>query len=63
MDFKTRVVGRGGVFAPLESVDYFGQVNVDPEAGTIMRPNEVDFYPDVSYSLVTGHRIRSLELV
>ncbi len=63
LDFKARVVGRGGVFAPLEAIDYFGEVKVDPEAGTIVWPNEVDFCPDVLYSLVTGQPIRSLELV
>ncbi len=63
VDFKSRVVGRGGVFTPLEAVDYFGQVKIDPEAGTIMWPNEVDFCPDVLYYLVTGRPILSLELV
>ncbi|MCX6028647.1 MAG: DUF2442 domain-containing protein [Chloroflexi bacterium] len=54
LDFRGRVVGRGGVFAPLEDVDFFRRVQVDPEAGTIIWPNEVDFCPDVLYSLVTG---------
>jgi len=60
MDFKERVVGRGGVFSPLEDITFFGQVKVDPEAGTIVFPNEVDFCPDVLYSLVTGKPIRVL---
>ena len=63
VDFKSRVVGRGGVFTPLAAVDYFGQVKIDPEAGTIMWPNEVDFCPDVLYYLATGRPILSLELV
>jgi len=54
LDFKSRIVGRGGVFAPLQDVHYFGLVRVDPEAGTITWPNEVDFCPDVLYSLVAG---------
>ena len=54
LDFKERVVGRGGVFAPLQDVDFFKQVRVDPEVGTIVWPNEVDFCQDVLYSLVTG---------
>jgi hypothetical protein len=63
VDFKSRVVGRGGVFTLLEAVDYFGQVKIDPEAGTIMWPNEVDFCPDILYYLATGRPILSLELV
>lgn len=61
LDFEHRVVGRGGVFRPLEDVSFFGQVKVDREAGTIVWPNEVDFCPDVLYSLVTGKPIRVLE--
>ena len=57
LDFKQRVVGRGGVFRPLEDIGFFQQVQVDPEAGTIVWPNEVDFCPDVLYSLVTGKAI------
>ncbi len=61
LDFKERVVGRGDVFRPLEDIGFFRQVKVDPEAGTIVWPNEVDFCPDVLYSLVTGKPIRALE--
>jgi hypothetical protein len=57
VDFRNRVVGRGGMFAPLESPDFFSQVRVDPEAGTIVWPNEVDLCPDVLYSLATGKDI------
>lgn len=62
LDLKERVVGRGGVFTPLEDISFFRQVKVDPEAGTIVWPNEVDFCPDVLYSLVTGRPIRVFEL-
>lgn len=58
IDLRERVVGRGGVFAPLQDVDFFSQVRVDPEAGTIIWPNDVDFCPDVLYSLVTGEPIQ-----
>jgi uncharacterized protein DUF2442 len=61
LDFRERVVGRGGVFRSLEDVDFFKQVKVDSEAGTIFWPNEVDLCPDVLYSLVTGKPIRALE--
>jgi hypothetical protein len=61
LDLKERVVGRGSVFTPLEDVGFFKQVKVDPQAGTIVWPNEVDFCPDVLYSLLTGRPIRALE--
>lgn len=61
LDFRQRIVGRGGVFRELEDVGFFERVQVDPEAGTIVWPNGVDFCPDVLYSLATGKPIRVLE--
>jgi hypothetical protein len=61
LDFRHRVIGRGGVFGPLEDVRFFKQVQVDPEAGTIVWPNGVDFCPDVLYGLATGRPIGVLE--
>lgn len=46
-----------GVFAPLQNQDYFVQVTVNPEIGTICWPNEADIDPDVLYSMVTGEPI------
>ncbi len=60
LDLRRRVVGRGGVFAPLESVDFFAKVTVDQEAGTLVWPNGVDFCPDVLYSEATGKPITEL---
>ena len=54
LDFKTKVVGRGGVFKALENLEFFRQVRVDPEVGTIVWPNDVDFDPDALYSEATG---------
>ena len=54
LDFRDRVVGRGGVFGPLEDVAFFKKVRVDSEIGTLVWPNEVDFCPDVLYSEATG---------
>ena len=54
MDFADRVVGRGGVFEPLEDVVFFARVSVDSEAGTLVWPNDVDLDPDVLYSEATG---------
>lgn len=58
VDFRERIVGRGGVFHPLEDVMFFQQVQVDHEAGTVVWPNGVDFCPDVLYSLAMGIPIR-----
>lgn len=60
LDFRRRVVGRGGVFGPLESVDFFRQVTVDSEAGTLVWPNGVDFCPDVLYAEATGRPLADL---
>jgi len=54
LDFRSKVVGRGGVFAPLEDIDFFRRVQVDKEAGTLIWPNGVDFCPDVLYTEATG---------
>jgi hypothetical protein len=54
VDLGSRVIGRGGVFAPLEDPDFFRRVQVDPDAGTLVWPNGVDFCPDVLYHEATG---------
>jgi hypothetical protein len=54
LDFRGSVVGQGGVFQPLEDIEYFRQVRVDPESGTIVWPNDADFCPDVLYHRATG---------
>ena len=63
VDFRERIVGRGGVFSPLADVEFFKLVQLDPEAGTIVWPNGVDFCPDVLYSLATGQPIQVLQPV
>src|ERR1039458_4955984 len=35
LDFRERIVGRGGVFRELEDVGFFKQVHVDTDGGTI----------------------------
>ena len=57
LDFKHKVLGRGGMFAPLEDIDFFSQVKVDFEIGTLVWPNDVDLDPDVLYSEATGRPI------
>lgn len=54
VDLRSEVLGRGGVFAPLEDTSYFARVSVDHDAGTITWPNGVDLDPDVLYSRATG---------
>lgn len=54
VDLATDIVGRGGVFKPLEDPRYFQAVAVDADAGTIVWPNGVDLDPDVLYHRVTG---------
>lgn len=63
VDFRNKVVGRGGVFKALEDLDFFRRVRVDPEAGTLIWPNDVDLDPDVLYSEVTGTPIPQIERV
>ena len=60
LDFRRRIQGRGGVFAPMESMEFFKQVAVDREAGTLVWPNGVDFCPDVLYAEATGKSIAEL---
>ena len=60
LDFRHRVVGRGGVFAPMESLEFFRQVTVDRESGTVFWPNGVDFCPDALYAEATGKVISEM---
>ncbi|MGH8606089.1 MAG: DUF2442 domain-containing protein [Gammaproteobacteria bacterium] len=46
-----------GVFAPLNDPEYFRQVRVEPELGTIVWPNGADVCPDVLYSYASGEPI------
>lgn len=53
----SEIVPFTGVFAPLQDKDFFAQVRVNPDIGTIYWPNEADLDPDVLYSLVSGKPI------
>lgn len=57
VDLRDWIVGRGGVFRPLESPEFFRQVRVNPEFGTIEWPNQVDLDPDVLYSRAVGKQL------
>lgn len=51
-----------GVFEKLKDEQYFRQVKVNPELGTIYWPNGADLDPDVLYSLVKGEPIPDLSI-
>jgi len=61
VDLTNRIVGRGGVFAPLENPEFFRQVALDNELGTIVWPNGVDFCPDLLYDRVRGKAVQRPE--
>ena len=63
LDLKDWIVDQGGVFEPLEDPDFFRQVRVNRELGTIQWPNDVDFCPDVLYSRVTGRPVPGAESI
>ena len=57
VDLSERIVGRGGVFKPLEDPAFFRQVRVNDELGTIVWPNDVDFCPDLLHGWATGEPV------
>lgn len=44
------VVDYGGVFEPLRDPSYFRRLRADPEAGTIVWPNQADIAPETLYA-------------
>jgi hypothetical protein len=46
-----------GVFEPLRDAEYFAQVRVDPEAGTIAWPDGLDMAPEPLYEQARAHSL------
>ena len=44
----------------MEKLEFFRQVTVDRESGTVFWPNGVDFCPDVLYAEATGKVISEM---
>ena len=54
VDLSGRILGRGGDFQALADPAFFHLVRVDPELGTIVWPNDVDFCPELLREWVTA---------
>lgn len=49
---------KGPVFEPLKNADFFNQVKVDQDSGTIIWPGEIDLDPDVLYQNSQPHILK-----
>jgi hypothetical protein len=59
VDFAPWIMGKGGIFAPLEDKAFLAQAAVNPNIGTVVWPNDVDFDPEVLYAHVTHRAVES----
>lgn len=50
VDLSERIeAAKGPMFQTLQDVEYFAEVSVDSELGTVVWPNVADFAPDVPH--------------
>lgn len=54
LDLRALIGTPRGVFLPFEDPEFFAQVRVNPDLGTIVWPNDVDLDPDVLYDRAHG---------
>jgi len=52
-----------GIFTSLQDLNYFQQVKVHPEWGTIYWENGADLNPDVLYSIITNQSIGTYQKI
>ncbi|MEI6445893.1 MAG: DUF2442 domain-containing protein [Nostocales cyanobacterium ELA583] len=52
-----------GIFTSLQDLNYFQQVKVHPEWGTIYWENGADLDPDVLYSIITNQSIGTYQKI
>ena len=57
VDVAGRIVGRGGVFKPLESPQFFRQVRVDEGLAALVWPNGGDICPDLLHGWAAGEPV------
>ncbi len=58
----SKIIEFTGVFAPLQNQEYFAQVEVNPEVGTIQWQSGADLDPDVLYAAITKQPIPQYQL-
>jgi hypothetical protein len=59
VDVSPWIMAHRGVLGALRDPALFAQVQVDPDAGTIVWPNGADLDPDVLYEAAHGARTQS----
>ncbi|MBE9206884.1 DUF2442 domain-containing protein [Nostoc sp. LEGE 06077] len=58
----SKLISFTGIFAPLKDINYFQQVKINSEWGTIYWENSADFDPDVLYAEITGEAISNYQI-